>query len=300
MNKLQELVTKVLQYWQFESIEILEQLHKNSPRLIFKLKADGHFYILKGIPEAKTESTIIGNTMAHKYLGNEKGIAPCIFATKDGSFYIQEEGFWFYLMEFICGTPMENTIEAEFMLGQLVRQLHSYVDYHSPTGITQDKHRFYDWFADKEFKPEFDAILDMLPDFGGADRCLIHTDLGPHNVIVNTEGKAVFIDLDDAGIGCRYLDAGSALTLRYAEHDDTMNMWYRFDFAMAFLQGYYGDAEITRSEYNWLWQGATYMFISYMQCYGPEAVDSLWRILQFALGQKEELWEFLLEVGQAS
>lgn len=288
------LAEKVIQNWQFHSVEVLEQLHESSPRLIFKIKADDNLYILKGIPVEKSERVILGNVTAHKYLGNEKGIAPCIFSTKDGCFYVQEYSFWFYLMEYISGNPMENTTEAEFMLGQLVRRLHSCEDYDYPTGLTEDKQRFYGWFTEKAFKEEFDTILDTIPDLKKYDRCLIHTDLGPHNVMINTDGKAVFIDLDDAGIGNRYLDAGSALTLRYAEHDDNMNLWYRFDFAKAFLQGYYGEKQITRTEYDLLWHGATYMFISYMQCYGPEAVDSLWRILKFALEQKEKLWELLV------
>ncbi len=289
-----DIVEMVSKHWNFQSIEILEQLHEISPRLIFKIKADDNLYILKGIPDEKPESTIVGNIMAHQYLGNEKGIAPYIFPTKSGGFYIWEGGFWFFLMEYIEGEPMENTCEAEYMLGQLVRQLHSYKDYTYPTGLTEDKRRFYDWFANKEFKPQFDVILDTIPDFFEYDKCFIHTDLGPHNVRITNEGKTVFIDLDDAGIGCRYLDAGSALILRFVEHDNNMNLWYRFDFAKAFLQGYYGEEAISRSEYDLLWHGATYMFISYMQCYGPEAVDSLWKILQFGLNQKEKLWEMII------
>ncbi len=36
-----------------------------------------------------------------------------------------------------------------------------------------------------------------------------------------------------------------------------------------------------------------YMHISYMQVYGPCAVDSLWEILKFGMVQKEKLWERL-------
>lgn len=289
-----ELIRKVLQYWNFQDIDILGQLHETSPRLIFKITADDTLYILKGIPDEKPESTIIGNITVHKYLGNKKGIAPCIFPAKSGEFYIREGGFWFFLMEYIEGEPLENTCEAEYMLGQFVRQLHSCKDYSYPTGLTEGKSRFYDWFADKVFKPEYDAVLDAIPDFLLYDRCLIHTDIGPHNTMVNARGKLLFIDLDDAGIGSRYLDAGSSLILRFVEHDKDMNMWYRFDFAEAYLKGYYGEEVISHAEYDLLWHGATYMFISYMQCYGPDAVDSLWKILQFGLKQKEKLWEMIV------
>lgn len=188
MNKV-NLIKKALQCWNFQSVEILEQLHENSPRLIFKVKADDSCYILKGIPNTISEGTIIGNVTAHKYLGNEKGIAPCIFPAKSGEFYIREGGFWFFLMEYIEGEPMENSCEAEYRLGQIVRQLHSYKMYTYSTGLTEDKRRFYDWFADKEFKQKFDTILHGIPNFFEHDRCFIHTDLGPHNVIINREGN---------------------------------------------------------------------------------------------------------------
>ena len=35
------------------------------------------------------------------------------------------------------------------------------------------------------------------------------------------------------------------------------------------------------------------MHISYMQSYGPYAVDSLWKILKFGMKQKEVLWEMI-------
>ncbi len=50
---------------------------------------------------------------------------------------------------------------------------------------------------------------------------------------------------------------------------------------------------INRSEYDLIWHGAVYMHIAYMQCYGPDAVDSLWDILTFGMNRKEMLWEKL-------
>lgn len=81
------MIEKILKHWDFTNIEILEQLHKDSPRLIYKIMADGKLYILKGIPEEKNESVIIGNVSAHKYLGNEKRIAPRIFEMSNGDFF---------------------------------------------------------------------------------------------------------------------------------------------------------------------------------------------------------------------
>lgn len=179
----------IVKHWDFSKIEILEQFHKDSPRLLYKIKADEQLYLLKGIPQEKSESIIRGNVTAHQFLGNEKGMAPRIIAMKNGDYFVKENGFWFYLLEFIEGGMMEATVE----------------------------------------------------------------------------------------------------------HDEEMNVWYRFDLAQAYLRGYYGEAEITRQEYDMMWQGAAFMQISYMKCYGEDAVDSLWKILEFGLAQKEALWDNLRE-----
>lgn len=70
-------------------------------------------------------------------------------------------------------------------------------------------------------------------------------------------GEVVLIDLDDAGIGSRYLDLGWAFIMQFVDFNhQTGEMRYRFDLALAFLQGYYGERPLTREEYEWIWQGA--------------------------------------------
>lgn len=284
---------KVLQNWNFADIEILEQFNKNSPRLIFKIQADGCHYILKGIPFSKPENVVLANTLAHEYLGNQKGIAPRIIYLPDGRSFIESDGFRFYLTEFIEGRPMAPTAENEYQLGRLVRSLHSYTDFNHPSGLNENKQRFYEWFPEKSFKTEFNALLNSLPDFSAYDRCFIHTDLGPHNTMIKPDGRLVLIDLDDAGIGSRYLDLGYAFIMRFVEHTEDMQLYYRFDLAKAFLEGYYGDSPIPRFEYDFMWHGAVQMHISYMQSFGYDAVDSLWKILKFGIEQKEKLWAML-------
>lgn len=284
---------KAVLNWGFNNIEIVEQFNKDSPRLIFKIRADGCLYILKGISVSKPKSVVLGNTLAHQYLGNRKGIAPRIIELPDGSLFMESDGFRFYITEFITGKPMPATTENEYHLGRLVKQLHTYKDYEYLSGLNEDKQRFYEWFPKKAFKAEFDVILDTLPDFGEYDRCFIHTDLGPHNTIIGPEGKFILIDLDDAGIGSRYLDIGYAFIMQFVEHTEDMQLSYRFDLAKAFIDGYYGNNKIPCLEYDMLWNGAVYMCISYMKSFGHDAVDSLWKILKFGMEQKEKLWKML-------
>ena len=118
--------------------------------------------------------------------------------------------------------------------------------------------------------------------------------IGPHNTMLNPDGEVVFIDLDDTGIGSRYLDLGWPFIMQFVDYDHaTGNMRYRFDLAKSFLHGYFGGSAIPREEYDLIFQGAIQMHISYMNSYGPEDVDPLWRILKYGIAQKELLWEML-------
>lgn len=288
------LIKNVLKHWRLENATIDSRFHEDSSRQIYLIIANDKPMLLKGIPDAKSEEVIKGNVFAHEYLGNKKHIAPELIYTQDGERYVHKEGYFFYLMEFIQGRALEETPEDEYALGKLAKTLHSYDDYKYPSGLNEDKNRFYEWFKEKPFKKEFDNILDEIPKFSNYNQCFIHTDIGPHNAMMKTTGEVVLIDLDDAGIGCRYLDMGWPFIMQFVDYNHTTEeMKYRFDLAEAFLQGYYGDEDISREEYDLIWQGAIYMHISYMKTWGPYAVDSLWNILKFGMDHKEILWNHI-------
>ena len=287
-------IETVLGYWNLDDPQICEQFHEESDRLIFKISAASRDYLLKGIPCGVPEATIKSNVRAHLFLGNENGMAPKLYPTKTGAYYVSNQNHWFYLMEFIEGRKMEETPDDECRIGQAARKLHDLRGYDVRSPFKQNKDRFYAWFRERSFVKEFDAILDALPDFATLDQCFVHTDIGPHNAILRENGEVMFIDMDDAGIGSRYLDLGWPFIMQFVEFDhDTEEMHYRFDLAQSFLRGYYADEIISREEYDLLFQGAIQMHISYMQVYGPYAVDSLWKILLFGIAQKEPLWEMI-------
>jgi Ser/Thr protein kinase RdoA (MazF antagonist) len=240
------------------------------------------------------EAVISSNVQAHLFLGNEKGVAPRIIPAKTGKFYICDSDFWFYLMEFIEGRQMQVTPDDEYMIGKALRQLHKLEGYSIKSPFTQSKMRFYEWFRARSFVKEFDAILDDIPDFEQLDQCFVHTDMGPHNAMLSEDGKVMFVDLDDAGIGSKYLDLGWPFIMQFVDFNhDTEEMNYRFDLAKSLLRGYYGEEELTKEEYDLIFLGAEQMHISYMQTYGPYAVDSLWKILNFGIDQKETLWDMI-------
>ena len=282
----------VLSHWNPDNPRIGDQFHVDSRRLIYKVTTASGDYLLKGFPGSTPETVIQGNVQAHLFLGNEHGMAPILYPAKNGDYYVKDQGHWFYLMEFIDGRQMEETPEDEYKLAQATRKMHRLQGYRLKSPMTQSKARYYTWFRNHEFVKEFDEILDALPDFSELDQCFVHTDIGPHNAMLRTSGEVVFIDLDDTGIGSRYLDLGWPFIMQFVDFNhETEEMTYRFDLAKSFLQGYYGGENIFREEYDLLFWGAEQMHISYMQTYGPYAVDSLWKILRFGMEQKEALWK---------
>ena len=284
-------ISDVVEKWGYQDVNEVNRYHEDSSRLLYSFTVNDKHMLLKGIPDEKPEAVINGNVSAHEYLGNQKHIAPQIIYTPSGKGYIYDDGYWFYLMEYIEGRTLEETQTDENALGKLARQIHSYKDYQYLSALNDDKMRFYEWFIDKGFKKEFDAILDQLPNFSECDQCFIHTDLGPHNAMMRSNGEVVLIDLDDSGIGSKYLDLGWAFIMQFVDYNhETEDIRYRFDLAEAFLHGYYGKEELSHKEYDLIWQGAIFMHISYMKTYGPYAVDSLWKILKFGMDQKDELW----------
>lgn len=292
-----EITNKVLKKWGFHKTEIIKNYNKDGKRIVQKVITENGLIIVKGISSDDIEEkVIIGNTKAHEYLGNLKGIAPKLIYLPDGNTYIKDEQYYFYVMEYISGIKLQETVKDEFALGQVLAELHKIEDYNyfSLFDTEIQKKKFYEWFPERSFKKEYDLILDSLPNFKNYKQCFIHTDVGPHNAILNKEGKIIFIDLDDSGIGSKYIDLGWPFIMQFVDFNkETHEMHYRFDLAKAFLHGYYGEKEILADEINMIWNGAIFMHISYMQSYGPDAVENLWEILKYGIEQKEKLFSML-------
>lgn len=291
-----ELINKVLKNWGFEKTEEINNYCVDGRRIVCKANTNNGEIILKGIPDDTDEKIVLSNTKAHEYLGNLKGLAPGLIYLPDGKAYIKEEQYYFYVMEYVSGRQLQETAEDEFVLGQAVAKLHELTDYNYSCSFDSEiqKKVFREWFSEHSFKKEYDAIIDSLPNFKEYKQCFNHTDIGPHNALLNDKGKVIFVDLDDAGMGSKYIDLGWPFIMQFVDFNkQTHEMRYRSDLAKAFLQGYYGSEKITADEIDMIWNGAIYMHISYMQCYGPDAVEPLWKILKFGMEQKENLFRML-------
>ena len=63
-------------------------------------------------------------------------------------------------------------------------------------------------------------------------------------------------------------------------------MCYRFDLTESFLKGYFGTEKISKQEYDFLFDGAIQMHISYRKSYGPDDVYPLWKFCCLVLTRK--------------
>jgi Ser/Thr protein kinase RdoA (MazF antagonist) len=85
------------------------------------------------------------------------------------------------------------------------------------------------------------ADLDALP------RGLIHTDIGPHNSVVDARGVRTLVDWDDAGLGACVIDIGYTLVHAAVDIESGEPRWLP-ERARAFLAGYSTHRTLTAAE----------------------------------------------------
>lgn len=287
------IVNMIKDNWSFNEVEQLDKYDVWGERLVERYRVDGKDVVLKGIGTVN-EDVIISNVKAHQFLGNDHGMAPSIINTKFGSTHIKINDYYFYLMSYIDGRQLEDTVEDCIKLRDATRRMHELNEYPytSPLYSIEKRKKYRSWFDDQTFKEEFNTIIDGLIDFDMKEKCFIHTDIGPHNAKLDADGNVVFVDLDDAGYGPKDLDLGWPFIMQFVDHNkETGEMKYQFDLAVGFLKGYFSGNPIPQEVFDDLWDGAIYMHISYMKVYGPEAVVPLWNILNYGIANKNELYK---------
>lgn len=288
-------VSKILGNWGITYSSILQQFNPGGGRIVCKIQTEIGIVILKGQPADSKEEFIVGNIHAHEFLGNLHNMAPKLYYRPDGTAIWKDDDHYYYLMEFITGRQAQETVDDERLLGEASAKLHQLTGYceQSTFDVKNIIKQVKGWFSEYAWKGEFDNIVASLPDFGQYRQCFIHTDIGPHNAIIQDD-SITFIDLDDAGLGSQYIDLGWPFIMQFVNYNkQTHEMKYQFELAKAFLEGYIKHNKLTRLEYDLLWSGAIFMHISYMKCFGNEAEQSLWDILKFGISQKDELYKIV-------
>jgi len=284
-----ELIQVIKNTWSFNDLKHIKDYPVWGDRIVSLYHTDQGPYILKGLP-LSTEPSLLANNLRAQEALSDHDLAPEIIKTNQGQLYIKTDHHYLFLMAYLDGENLQANGEDEYKLGQATRRLHSQVviDHASNLYSLDRLNTYKSWFEDQAFKPAYDVILEDLPDFNQTQQAFIHTDIGPHNAKFNSQGQVYFIDLDDAGMGPLYLDLGWPFIMQFVDYNKANGqMTYQLEAALGFLRGYYMDQAIPEDQYKLIWQGATYMHVSYMKTYGPEAVEALWKILQYGLDQKD-------------
>jgi Ser/Thr protein kinase RdoA (MazF antagonist) len=283
----------ILGFWNIKNGKLLQKF--GTGRAVYIVETEWGTVVLKEHKNNLPEKYIVGNIRAHEFLGNKLKIAPEIYHRPDGTAFWKSDTHYYYLMEFIPGLHAQETINDEWLLGEATAKLHQLTGYDFPCAfnLSDQVRTIKTWYGDRKWKSEYDALISSLPNFDLHSQCFIHTDIGPHNAIMRN-GSIVFIDLDDAGIGSKYLDIGYPLIAQFVAYNKkTGETHYKYDVAKAFLEGYCSISSLTKFEYDLIWHGAVLRHIWEMQCYDEAAVEPLWHIANFGLQQKDALLQTL-------
>ena len=286
-------VSDILCFWGIKNGKLIQILGNGAN--VYVIETELGKVVLKGHRISLSETQILRNIHAHEFLGNKLEIAPQIYPRPDGTTFWTSDTHYWYLMEFIVGAHAQETTSDEYLLGEATAKLHQSVGYEDPCefNISEQIKEIKTRYNERKWKPHLDELINSLPDFDSHCQCFIHTDVGPHNAIIR-DGAIVFIDLDGAGIGSKYIDIGYPFITQFVAYNKkTGETYYKFEAAKAFLDGYCSVSRLTRFEYDLIWHGAVFRHISEMKCYDESAVEPLWHILNFGLKQKDTLLQSL-------
>lgn len=290
--------------WGFSSLRLLEDLPVKGGRRVFHIQAGGRYadaceeYMVKAVPDGIPPVEAAARSLLFLEKAGER-LSPRLIPAADGRPYAEIGGLAVYIMTYICGRRMTDSPGDEYALGQAARRLHnlSGCTHASSFSLEENLTAMKRRFAGYPFKEAYDRLLTSLPDFSALKQGFVHTDIGPHNAILDKNGRVVFIDMDDAGTGCPYVDAGYPLITQFISHDAD-SLTFQREKALAFYGGYQSSRPLSPQEAVHLFQGSLFMQLAYMPCYGEEGILPMWNIAAFAVAHRQELIETVLAARQ--
>lgn len=278
--------------WGLRDVRIAGKIESKGSRSIYIVECCEGKFALKQFAPSLPEARIRQYTHALLHMqGRGLKLSPSICTTMGAELYVRHDDTFLYLMEFVEGEPLRETPEDQYDLGQASALLHTIADYPHESGLNVKERitGMYDRFHDYPFKREYDRIVDDLPDFEAYRQSFIHTDIGPHNAMRADDGRIVFLDFDDAGSGSPLIDAGYPLICQFVRFQEDGSIRFDSANAKAFYAGYLSQMTLSEREKEIVFDGAVFMQLMYMPCYGDEGVLPMWKLLQYALEHKEEL-----------
>lgn len=291
-NRLNDELKNIAESWGFKTISIKKNMDARGGRTVDLISTEQGDFIAKTFHVSCSEERIRKYTLALEYLNNKSTkLSPKIIINQNNGLFERINDRYIYLMEYIEGEHLQEVPEHEYALGQASAVLHSFTDYslESTIDVSKQIEDMYKRFTEYPFKKEYDSIIHGLPNFKLHKQAFIHTDIGPHNAMLDKQNNVIFVDFDDAGKGSVFIDAGYPLITQFVRYQKSGELAFNEANAKAFYEGYFSKAKLDAKEKELLFHGAVFMQLMYMPCFGEEAVLPMWRILKYAMDNKERI-----------
>ncbi|MBS4220096.1 phosphotransferase [Bacillus sp. FJAT-49711] len=241
------------EFWGLKNVSTIHDIKAKGNRIVKIINSKEGWFVLKSFDPSLSDQQITQYTNTLSYLGaSQYRLSPNILMANDGALYKKHNSRYMYIMEYIHGEQLQENSEDEFALGQVSALLHKIHNYPTQSGLNVEERieNMYRRFHKYSFKKEYDQIIKSLPNFNSLRQSFIHTDIGPHNAIKTSEGKVIFIDLDDAGNGSTLIDVGYPLITQFIRYKDSGELAFNIENARAFFEGYFSGMEMSIKKKN--------------------------------------------------
>lgn len=295
---MNNIINMMKDNYNFSYVEILDKLFTKGDREAYVINADCNKYVLKLFGESYSQQVIMNDIDAIQYLeDNEEQFAPKLYPNKKGELSFSINNKHLYLMEYIEGRELVSNNEDCYDLGNKLSKLHKIEGYKTVSGVRTAERidNMLKRFHEYTFKEDYDSVVNSLPKFEELETCLIHTDITLRNAIRKENGDLILIDWDDSGSGSLFVDVGYPLITQFVNYNNLDNMSFNDQLARAFYTGYFKESKMEKEMIKHIFDGAVFMQLMYMPCYGDEGIKPMWRILNYGLDNKEEILNVLYE-----
>ncbi|GIM27691.1 hypothetical protein CPJCM30710_03570 [Clostridium polyendosporum] len=289
---MDNLLNQVYKIWGFKKVELIKAIRSGISKKIYLIETNEGKFILMGFGPTYSEESFLRYISVLEYLENKPvKLAPKILMDKEGNSYAKIDNKFICIMEYIDGRTLGEELEDEYRLGETIALLHSFDDFQieSDIRINDTIEEAYKKFYECPYKSKLYKIIDVLPNFYDYRQGFIHTDIAPHNAIINKNNKVILIDFDGAGKGSIYIDAGFPLITQFVRFHGPGDLRFNYENAKAFYSGYSSITKLETKDKQLIYAGAVFWQLAHMPSYQPGTENNMLDILKFAIANRDEL-----------
>ncbi len=237
-------------------------------RMLFRVDSKQAAYALKIYPSAKAQAAVKKDIAILRFLANHHFPVPILYEPINGEGFGMINGRYAFLYQWVEGQHPSSTVSTFRKLGDLTGQLHCIsTAYPYPSDFSPSREiRQCISFAEQEgVDKKYINLLLSLPDLGQFPQGIMHTDIGPHNVLESANHELIVVDWDDAGTGSMLLDISWLL-------EQCLSNTCIFDHAKAraCLLAYQKHRQLIHQEITHIYDATLFFALLYWACPGGQ------------------------------